>query len=82
MAPKDYHSVVRVWAIRQPGRDREPQTLVCAEVYCQTREEAQDTLAMIEDCMNGVGPTVIHIGDSVIRDKAISFARILPKGAC
>lgn len=79
MRPKDYHSVVRVWAIGEPGLDREKQVLVCAEVYCQSEDEVQIVLKEIEDCMSGKGPTVIRVGESVIRDKAISFAKAFSK---
>lgn len=82
MAPKDFHSVVRVWAIGEPSPDKTKQTFLCAEVYCQTEDESQAVLKTVEDCMNGIGPAVIHVGDSVIGDKAISFARIFPKGHC
>lgn len=70
MAPKDYHSVVRAWAIG--GK-------VCAEVYCQTQEEAESELNKIEDCMNGIGPKVINLGDSVVRGTAIEYAQAYSK---
>lgn len=70
MKPKDYHSVVRVWAFNGA---------ICAEVYCQTGDEIQAVLKKIRDCMNGKRPKVISFDDSVVRGTAISFARIYGK---
>lgn len=70
MAPKDYHSVIRVSSVG--GK-------ICAEVYCQTQKEAVSELNKIEDCMNGIGPSVINIGDSVVRGTAIEYAQAYSK---
>lgn len=67
----EYHSCVRVWSTS--GN-------VCAEVYCQSEEEAQAVMNKVYDCLAGrLGTDIVKLGSAIVRGSEIGHAKIYRK---